>query len=114
VVEEIDAADDPVGRHLARDLRGQRRELVELHAEGERGLDAVLDAAPDDEHPLAHDAGERALVLEVVEEGSHADGEDANDQRDQDETDANPSHEPRPPPWPMVARALAKRLKELS
>ena len=92
VVEDVDALDQLVGGLLALELRGERGELGELQAERQRRLDAVLDAATHHEHARLHHAADRALVLEVVQERRHADGKEADDKRNRDESDANRPH----------------------
>jgi hypothetical protein len=111
-IEHIHAKDELVGGHLALHEGRERAELGKLHADVERGLHRVLDAPADHEHTLPDDLAEGALVLEEVQERGHADGEEADQQRDQDEPDAYRAHALRPALYVVlpfiVSRNLAK------
>jgi hypothetical protein len=98
VVEEVDALDDLVGRHLARDCVGSPESSLNCMPSESDVCTLFSMPRPITSTRSRTTPREGALVLEIVQEGGHADGEYANDKRDHDETDANPPHDlPTPP-----------------
>ncbi|MCU7375092.1 hypothetical protein PEC18_30810 [Paucibacter sp. O1-1] len=73
-VEHVDALDQVVGGAFALQRGLQRADVAELHAQRQRGVDAVLHAAAGDQQALLDDVQRRAAVLEEVQQPGHADG----------------------------------------
>jgi hypothetical protein len=76
-IEHVDLGDEPIGGLLTFHKAGQRPEVVERDAEGERSLNAVLDLFTENDQPAADNTVGRAPVLEIVQKRGHADGKQA-------------------------------------
>jgi len=100
-VEDVDAADQPVAGSFALQQLRKLGELRELHSKLQRRLHACLDALPDQQNARLDDVGDRALVLEIVQECGHADGEETHHERDQNEPESYRPH-PRDPAIPLA------------